>query len=70
MIGGFRSILCVSLFQGSLLVIVIMIDDSEKRSCEGGFLNFRVRVFVKSAVAKHGLFHSILNDAKILPRRC
>ena len=33
---GFRSVLCVSLFQGSLLVIVIMIDGSEKRNCEGG----------------------------------
>ena len=37
MIGGFRSALCVSVFQGSLLVIVIMIDGSEKRSCEGSF---------------------------------
>ena len=36
-IGGFRSVLCVSVFQGSLLVIVIMIDGSEKRNCEGGF---------------------------------
>ena len=35
-IGGFRSILCVSVFQGSFLVIVIMIDGSEKRNCEGG----------------------------------
>ena len=32
MIGGFRSDLCVSVFQGSLRVIVIMIDGSEKRS--------------------------------------
>ena len=31
MIGGFRSVLCVSLFQGSLLVIVIMIDGSKKQ---------------------------------------
>ena len=38
MIGGFRSVLCVSVFQGSLLVIVIMIDSSEKRNCGGGFL--------------------------------
>ena len=37
MIGGFRSVLCVSVFQGSLLVIVIMIDGSENRNCEGGF---------------------------------
>ena len=35
-IGGFRSVLRVSVFQGSLLVIVIMIDGSEKRNCEGG----------------------------------
>ena len=37
MIGGFQSVLCVSVFQGSSLVIVIMIDGSEKRNCEGGF---------------------------------
>ena len=37
MIGGFRSVLCVSVFQGSLLVIVIMIDGSEKHDFEGGF---------------------------------
>ena len=38
--------LCVSVFQGSLFV---MIDGSEKRNGEGGFLNseFRVRVFEK-----------------------
>ena len=36
-IGGFRSVLCVSVFQGSLLVIVIMIDGSEKRNCERVF---------------------------------
>ena len=35
MIGGF---LCVSVFQGSLFVIVIMVDSSEKRNCEGSFL--------------------------------
>ena len=39
MIGGFRSVLRVSVhvFQGSLLVIVFMIDGSEKRNCEGAF---------------------------------
>ena len=31
-IGGFRSILCVSVFQGFMLVIVIMIDYSEKKT--------------------------------------
>ena len=50
MIGGFRSVLCVSVFPGLSLVIVIMIDSSEKRNCEGGFF-FRVRMFVKSAVS-------------------
>ena len=50
MICGFcGSVLCVSLFQSSLLVIVIMIDGSKKRICEQ-LLNFRVRrVFLKSA---------------------
>ena len=33
-ICGFPSVLCVSLFQGSLLVIVIMIDSSDKHNCE------------------------------------
>ena len=37
MIGRFRSVLCVSMFQGLLLVIVIMIDSCEKRDCEGTF---------------------------------
>ena len=36
MIRGFRSVLCVSVFPGSLLVIVIMIDGSEKHNSEGG----------------------------------
>ena len=37
MIDGFGSVMCVSEFQGSLLVVVVMIDGSEKRNCEGGF---------------------------------
>ena len=37
MIGGFQSVLCVSVFQDLLLVIVIMIDRSAKCNCEGGF---------------------------------
>ena len=36
-IGGFRSGLCVSVFHGLLLVIVIMIDGSEKPNFEGDF---------------------------------
>ena len=50
MICGFRSVLCVSVFQGSLLVIVVMIDGSEKTYLLRRFLNFRVHVFLKSAV--------------------
>ena len=37
MIGGFRSVWGVSVLQGSLLVIVIMIDGSEKRSRQLAF---------------------------------
>ena len=51
MIGGFRSVLCVSVFRGSSLVIVIMIDSTEKHNCEEGFFFFTVRMFVKSAVS-------------------
>ena len=36
-IGEFWSLFCVPVFQGSLLVIVIMIDGGEKCNCEGGF---------------------------------
>ena len=36
-IGGFRSGLCVSVFHGLLLVIIIMIDGSEKPNFEGDF---------------------------------
>ena len=55
MIGGFRSVLCVFVFQGSLLVIVIKIDGSEKRNCDGDFLNFRDRVFVKKRSEKNSV---------------
>ena len=40
---------CVSVFQGSLLVIVIMIDGSEKCNVKAAF-GLRVHKFVKSAV--------------------
>ena len=36
-IGGFRSVLCVSVYEGLLLVIVITINGSKKCNCEGGF---------------------------------
>ena len=42
---------CVFLcFKVSLLVIVMLIEGSEKCICEGGLSNFRVRVFLKSAL--------------------
>ena len=47
MIGGFRSVLCVSVFQSSFPVIVIMTDGSEKRICGGGFWTSMLRVFEK-----------------------
>ena len=36
-IGGFQSVLCVSVFRGSFLMIVIVIDSSEKCDCEDSF---------------------------------
>ena len=42
MICGFLSVLCVSLFQGSLLVIVIMIDGSNKHN-ESSFVSLASR---------------------------
>ena len=49
-IGEFRSVLCVSLFQGSLLVImmVIMIDGSKKRIYEGCFWTLEFACFWKA----------------------
>ena len=46
-IGRFRSILFVSVFQGSLAVAIIMIDGSEKPRA----LNFRVRMLLKTAIS-------------------
>ena len=40
--SGFRPVLCVSVFQGSLLVIVIMIDGREKRNWEGGLWTLEI----------------------------
>ena len=47
MIGGFRSVLCVFAFQGSLLVIVIMIDGSKKRNWKVAFELQSSRVYEK-----------------------
>ena len=49
-IGGFLSVLCISVFQGSLLLIVIMIRQ-RKTQFWRWLLNFRVHMFVKSAVS-------------------
>ena len=48
MICGFRSVFCVSVFQGSLLVVVIMIGGSEKRNCERTFISLTNLEFWKS----------------------
>ena len=48
MIGGFRSVLCVSVFQSSFPVIVIMTDGSEKRICGGGFWTSMLACFWKA----------------------
>ena len=37
MIGGFRSVLCVSVFRRSLLVFIIMIDSSENAIVKAAF---------------------------------
>ena len=37
MAGGFRFVLCVSVLQGSLLVIVIMIDGSKNEIVKAAF---------------------------------
>ena len=49
-IDGFRSVLCVFVLQGSLLVIVIMVDKQRKAQLRRQLLNFRVRVFFKRVV--------------------
>ena len=50
-IGGFRSSLCVSLFHGSLLVIVIVTHwRQQKMQLWKQLLNFRVGAFLKKAV--------------------
>ena len=53
MIGGFRSVLCVSVFQGLLLVIVIMIEFArvfEKRSKRTDVLELLPTGFGKSLI--------------------
>ena len=47
MIGCFRSALCVSVVQGSLLLIVIMIDGSKKKKT---VVKVALVSFMKSAV--------------------
>ena len=51
-IGRFRSILFVPVFQGSLAVAISMIDGSEKPNRQLGFLNFRVRMLLKTAITR------------------
>ena len=65
MIGRFRSVFCVSVFQGSFLVIVIMTDGSEKRNFEGGFRILEFACYVKSTVTTKR--HDEPNKTKNLP---
>ena len=51
MIGEFRSVLCVSVFQDSFLVLVIVIDGNEKRSCGGGFWTSEFACFWKAQLS-------------------
>ena len=51
MIGEFRSLLCVSVFQGSFLVLVIVIDGNEKRSCGGGSWTSEFACFWKAQLS-------------------
>ena len=60
-IGGFRSVLCVSVFQGLLLVIVYYDPRQWKTQLWRRLLNFRVRMFVKSAVT------SVTNVCEAVP---
>ena len=46
-IGRFRSILFVSVIQGSLAFAIIIIDRSEKPNRQLGLMNFRVRMLLK-----------------------
>ena len=51
-IGGFPSVLCVSVFQGSLLVIVIVIDGSENAILKAAFELQSARVLKKRSNEK------------------
>ena len=60
LVGGFWCVLCVSVFQGSLLVIIIIkIDGGEKTQLWRWLLNIKVRMFLKSPVKNDG--KSIVN---------
>ena len=48
LVDFFLSDVCVFVFQGSLLVIIIMIDRSEKHNCEGGFWTSEFACFWKA----------------------
>ena len=66
MIDGFGSVLCVSVFQSLLLVIVIMIDGSEKRNCEVGFYTSEF-AFLKSTVMLYNICTPAINAIFLNP---
>lgn len=57
----FNPYLCVSVFHGPLLVIIIMIDSRGKCNCKLA-TNFRVRVILKSVIIEN------FGDAGLSPR--
>ena len=68
MVGGFRSVLCLSVFQGSLLVIIIMIDGREKRNFVKAafeFLSSRVCEKRSNITIKFSLTYYIPSDWSI-----
>ena len=60
-IGGFWSVLCVSVFQGSLLVVIIMIDGSENAIAKVVFELERSHVCEKSSNEYQFHLHLICN---------
>ena len=60
------TLMCVIVFQDSLLVIVIMIDSSEKCDCEGGFWTSEVRLFLKWAVSQREFVFSSVSTLPTL----
>ena len=64
-IGGFLSVLCVSVFPGSLLVIVIMIDGSETAIVKAAF-----ELKSSHVCEKHSNEYFIIRKLKLFTSHC